>query len=39
MTEALVRTAPQDGVLRRVSNVLVARPGLLVMLLLTPPLL
>ena len=35
----VVVTPPQDGALRRVSDVLIARPGLLLMLLLTPPLL
>ena len=35
----VVVTSPQDGALRRVSDVLIARPGLLLMLLLTPPLL
>ena len=39
MTEVLAGGAPHDGVLRRVSDVLVPRPGLLLMLLLTPPLL
>jgi putative spermidine/putrescine transport system permease protein len=39
MTRALVREAPQGGVLRSVSDILVARPGLLLTLLLTPPLL
>jgi putative spermidine/putrescine transport system permease protein len=38
MTDALV-SPPQDGALRRISDVLIARPGLLLMLLLTPPLL
>jgi putative spermidine/putrescine transport system permease protein len=39
MTGALVHKAPRGVALRRVSDVLVARPGLLLMLLLTPPLL
>ena len=39
MTDALVGAAPKDSVLRRVSDALVARRGLLLMLLLVPPLL
>ena len=39
MTDALVGAAPKDTLLRRVSDVLVARRGLLLMLLLAPPLL
>jgi putative spermidine/putrescine transport system permease protein len=39
MTDALVRAAPKDTLLRRVSDVLAARRGLLLMLLLAPPLL
>jgi putative spermidine/putrescine transport system permease protein len=39
MTAALVGAAPKDTLLRRVSDVLVARRGLLLILLLAPPLL
>ena len=38
MTDALV-SPPQGGALRRLSDILIARPALLLMLLLTPPLL
>jgi putative spermidine/putrescine transport system permease protein len=39
MTDALVGAAPKDSILRRVSDTLVPRRGLLLMLLLAPPLL
>jgi putative spermidine/putrescine transport system permease protein len=39
MTDALDKAAPKDTLLRRVSDVLVVRRGLLLMLLLAPPLL
>jgi putative spermidine/putrescine transport system permease protein len=39
MTDAVVGAPPKDTLARRVSDVLVARRGLLLMLLLTPPLL
>ena len=39
MTGGLASGAPNEGVLRRVSDLLIARPALLTMLLLTPPML
>ena len=38
MTQAPVGVEPKDSVLRRISDVLVARPALLLLVLLTPPL-
>jgi putative spermidine/putrescine transport system permease protein len=39
MTEAVLSAAPSDSLLRRISDALVGRRGLLLALLLTPPLL
>ena len=39
MTEAVLSAAPSDTLLRRISDVLVTRRGLLLALLLAPPLL